>query len=302
MTTSAAPATAPAVAGGHAPRLRVPPSVEQVLKLARYQLREYVRSSRFLIMVALVLAIDAILTTVVAYYRPGFLASALEFYPAVWAGGVVAVIVLSAVFFGGDAIAGEFQNKTGYFLMGLPVRRATVYAGKFIAATLASAAVLALFLANAVGNGLYYFGSAAFPWQLGVSVGLAIVYLLAVLGTTFLFSSLFKTSVYGFVMTALLFLAGFTVLQTLVADLIRIEPWMLISYANGLGGGVVSEVFIPGAPWGLSAMVVPNLDRFGRVVGTSYIPGIAEGAVIMAGYFLGTTLGGLLLFEREEFT
>jgi ABC-2 type transport system permease protein len=131
-----------APADARATRLKVPPSVEQIVKLTRYQLREYLRSRRFVILTVLIAVIGVIVTAVVAYFRGSLVSNNLAFYASFWGGGANVVIVLSAVFFGGDAIAGEFQNKTGYFLMGLPIRRATVYIGKYIAAFAASLAVL----------------------------------------------------------------------------------------------------------------------------------------------------------------
>jgi len=287
--------TAPAPA---APRLRVPPSMQQVGKLTRYQLREYLRSRRFVSLTAIIAAIGAILTAVLGYYHTTLgplVTNNLAFYGSFWAGGANLVIVLSAVFFGGDAIAGEFQNKTGYFLMGLPVRRATVYAAKYIAALLASVAMLGLYLAILLGNGAYYLGGNALPWQLGLSVLLALVYVGAVLGATFLFSSLFKTSAYGFVLTAILFLFGFTLIGDLITGLVKIEPWMVISYAESTIGGVFSS----SVNWGLTATVTPA--RFPGEA-ASYTAGIAEGVVIMLGYLVATALAGLWLFEREEFT
>jgi len=286
-TASATPSTT---------QLRVPPSLQQVAKLTRYQLREYVRSRRFLSLAAIIVAIGAILTTVVAYYH-GTLGSLvtdnLAFYGTFWGGGVDLVIVLSAVFFGGDAIAGEFQNKTGYFLMGLPVRRATVYAAKYIAALLASIAMLGLYLAILLGNGAYYLHLNALPWQLGLSLVLALVYLGAVLGATFLFSSLFKTSAYGFVLTAILFLFGFTLIGDLITGLVKIEPWMVISYAES----TIAGAFSANINWGLTATV--STSPFTGA--TSYSAGIAEGIVIMLVYLVGTAAAGLWLFEHEEF-
>ena len=291
-------ATPPAPGPPAETHLRVPPSMQQVAKLTRYQLREYLRSRRFLSLTAIILAIGAILTAVLGYYQTTLgplVTNNLAFYGSFWAGGANLVIVLSAVFFGGDAIAGEFQNKTGYFLMGLPVRRATVYAAKYIAALLASVAMLGLYLAILLGNGAYYLHANALPWQLGLSVLLALVYVGAVLGATFLFSSLFKTSAYGFVLTAILFLFGFTLIGDLITGLVNIEPWMVISYAESTIGGVFSS----SVNWGLTATVTPA--RFPGAP-ASYTAGIAEGVVIMLGYLLATALAGLWLFEREEFT
>lgn len=277
-----------------APRLRVPDSLDQVRKLARYQLREYLRSRRFVALLAIVGAIGAILTAVVGYYRGDIISSDLGFYGSTWGGGVSIVIVLAAVFFGGDAIAGEFQNKTGYFLMGLPVRRATVYVGKFIAAYLAAVAVVLLYLVILLGNGLFYFGADALPWQLGVSLLLVLVYLSAVLGATFLFSSLFKTSAYGFVLTAILFLFGFTILEDLVVGLVGLEPWMVISYASS----TIGDSFRSSVDWGLQGTHFAGM--FG--IGPGWRAGIGEGVVIMLAYLVVTAVAGLWLFEREEFT
>jgi ABC-2 type transport system permease protein len=280
--------------------LRVPPSLSQVPKLTRYQLREYLRSRRFVALAGIVLGIGAIITAVVAHFRDGLTSSNVAFYGTFWGSGADIVIVLSAVFFGGDAIAGEFQNKTGYFLMGLPVRRTTVYASKFIAAYLASVAMMLLFLAVLFGNALYYFGSGALPWQLGLSFLIAIVYLAAVLGATFLFSSLFKTSAYGFVLTAILFLFGFALLQDLVVGLVKTQPWMIISYASS----TIGSVFSPGVNWGLQGVEGQTTMVVGRMVlrSTTYTAGIAQGIVLMLGYFIETIALGLYLFEREEFT
>ena len=288
-------------------RLHVPPSIQQVFKLTRFQFREYLSSRRFVVLLGIVLAIGLLLTIIVGHFQaslhqcstltPGFLCSNLAFYGSVWGGAASFVVVLSAVFFGGDAIAGEFQNKTGYFLMGLPIRRATVYIGKYIAALIASFLVLVLFLLIVIANGAYYFGGNALPWQLAPSFILAFVYLMAVLGSTFMFSSLFKTSAYGFVLTAILFLFGFTLLEELVTSLVKIEPWMVISYASG----AIGDVFSSSINWGLSGTVThTQLGRGATLV--SYTCGVAEGVAIIIAYFLLTAVTGLLLFEREEFS
>ena len=246
----------------------------------------------------IILVIGAILTAVVGYYRGGLVSSNLAFYGSFWGSGASLVIVLAAVFFGGDAIAGEFQNKTGYFLMGLPIRRATVYAGKFIAAFLASAAMVLLFFVILVGNGIYYFQVDALPWQLALSLFLGIVYLGAVLGATFLFSSLFKTSAYGFVLTAILFLFGFTLLENLVSGLIKVEPWMIISYASSS----IGDVFSSTVNWGFAGTATQvHLGPGGGPTLTTYTAGIGEGILIMVAYLILTAVAGFWLFEREEF-
>ena len=295
MSAGAAGATSvstPPVEGAVA---RVPDTVGQALILSRYQLRDYLRSRRFLLMIAIVVALGAILTLVVAHFRPTLLLSnPNEFYGGVWAGGAAYLILFAGIIFGGDAIAGEFQNKTGYFLMGLPLRRVTVYVGKYLAVLVASIVSLLVYLVVVVANAVAYFGAGAFsdPGQLLSSFALALLYLLALMGFVFLFSSLFKTSLYAVLVVAVLFLIGFSILQSVIVALTATEPWYLLSYVNG-----VIAYPLTGVP----AHIAPGRAGGGGLA-TLYSPTYAEGIGVMLGYFFLTTIGGLFLFEREEFT
>lgn len=296
---AAAKATAPSGAAGKpasSVSMDLPGTFQQLLILARWQWRDYMRSRRFLILFIIVSAIGGIATGVIGYYRPeGLVTSPTAFYASIWAGGVTGVIVLAGIFFGGDAIAGEFQNKTGYFLMGLPIRRVTVYAGKFVAATTASVVYVLYFAAIVLANGVFYFGADAFPWQFLASFGITLLYLLALLGFTFLFSSMFKTSTYATLLTALLFLFGFGLLETLISVLAQTEPWMIISYSSGIIGNVFQDPYPP------HAVDVPVGPPGSGASITIYNPTIETGVMIMVAYLIFSAAAGLLLFERKEF-
>src|SRR5208283_4969395 len=103
----------------------------QLGTITKYSFLNYLRARRFLVMVLLVAIVNLALTAAVAYTRSAaFLNSPLGFYGAWWGSFIDIFILLTVVFFGGDAISGEFQNKTGYFLAPNPVRRSTIYVGK----------------------------------------------------------------------------------------------------------------------------------------------------------------------------
>jgi ABC-2 type transport system permease protein len=298
MATPSAPASATPLPSRRHERAPLR-SWEQIFKLTRYQLRDYLFSRRFILMMSLVAIIGAILTVVVDYYRPAsFLLNSDAFYATLWGGGVTVVIVFAGVIFGGDAIAGEFQNRTGYFLMGQPIRRATVYIGKYIAAFVAAFTAVVLFALVLLANGAYYFGGAAFSANFGESFVLAVVYLLALLGATFLFSSLFKTSTYATLVVAVLFLFGFMLLQDLISGLAHTTPWYILTYANSIIGGVFNSS-CTSAP-GTHTCTTPGPGGgFTMTVTNATIP---EGVAIMVAYFVITAILGLLSFEREEFS
>lgn len=274
---------------------KVPGSMTQVGITMKYTFLDYFRSRRFIILLAITLLISALLTSIVGYYRPAsFLSSDLSFYGSWWGNSVTFVIVLSGVFFGGDAISGEFQNKTGYFGIPNPIRRSSIYVGKWLSAFIAATVILGVFTAITVGNGMYYFGLNV-PYQFGESVLFAWFYLAAVLGFTFFFSSLFKSSSMSILVTIILFLFVFTLLQTLVANLVKIEPWFILTY----GAQVIGNILMVPYP---SHTSVASFGPPGGPTFTTYNVTIPEGLAIIGLYSIITAILGLVLFERKEFT
>lgn len=271
----------------------LPSSIAQIGVMTKYELLNYFRSRRFFILLIIDLIISSIFTALVAYYGvSSFATAALGFYSFWWGNSITLVVILSGIFFGGDAISGEFQNKTGYFLVGNPLRRSSIYVGKWIAALTASLIIFAIYAAIAIGNGIYYFG-ANLPYQFGESLIFSVLYLIAVLGFTFFFSSLFKSSSMSILVTAILFLFAFSLIQVIVSTLAQQEPWFIITYGSGIIGNVLTD------PYPTTQTVRGGFrGDTSRVFAVS----IPEGIAILVGYFVVTAVLGLLLFERKEFT
>jgi ABC-2 type transport system permease protein len=271
----------------------LPSSIAQVATITKYELLNYFRSRRFFILLIIGIAISGLLTAVVAYFGVSYLqlSSALLFYSFWWGNSITFVVILSGIFFGGDAISGEFQNKTGYFLVGNPLRRSSIYIGKWLGALIASLIVFAVYAAITIANGLYYFG-ANVPNQFGESLAFSVLYLIAVLGFTFFFSSLFKSSSMSILMTAILFLFAFSLIELIVSRLAQIEPWFIITYGAGIIGNVLMDPY----------PVTQSTRGFGGREATTYAVSIPEGITILVGYFVITAVLGLILFERKEFT
>src|SRR5438309_4012507 len=271
----------------------LPTSIAQVGTITKYELLNYFRSRRFFVLLIIGIVISAIFTAVVGYYGIAYLnlTSALVFYSFWWGNSITLVVILSGIFFGGDAISGEFQNKTGYFLVGNPLRRSSIYIGKWIAALTASLIIFAIYAAIAVGNGIYYFG-ANIPYQFGDSLVFSVLYLIAVLGFTFFFSSLFKSSSMSILVTAILFLFAFSLIELIVSRLAQIEPWFIITYGAGIIGNVLMDPY---------PLTQSTIGPGGREVST-FAVSIPQGIEILVGYFVITAVIGLLLFERKEFT
>ena len=286
-------------------------SLTQVGTVVKYNFLNYFRARRFYVMLAIILLITLLITVLVGYYRPiSFLGlpgeptstAVLGFYGAGWGSFVSIVIILSAAFFGGDAISGEFQNRTGYFLVPNPIRRSTIYVGKWIAALIASTIILAVFAAIILANGLYYFPGNV-PWEFEQSMVFAWVYLVAALSLTFAFSSLFKSSSISILMSVILLLFVFSVIDTVSASIVGIEPWYTITYGAGI---VTSILTVPYPQHVVSQSLSSALGGANRTNArfelTSYNATVPEGLEILVIYFIVMGLVGMWLFERKEFT
>lgn len=287
-------------------------SLSQVGIMTKYNFLNYFRARRFYVMLAIILLISLLLTVVVAYYRPiSFLGipgepaatAALGFYGAGWGGFVSIVVILSAAFFGGDAISSEFQNRTGYFLVPNPIRRSAIYVGKWIAALAASTIILVIFAGFVLANGLYYFPG-TLPWQFEQSMAFAWIYMVAALSLTFAFSSLFKSSSISILMSVILLLFVFGVVDDVSMFVVGIEPWFSITYAADIVTNILTVPFPSHKSTG------PLSSAFGgrgnatssRFTVTTFNATVPEGLEILVIYFIVMAVLGLWLFERKEFT
>jgi len=278
-------------AGAHPSKRTLPSSALQAGTVARYELINYFASRRFLALLAVVLAI-ALGTTAVAAYEgtSSFGATPVAFYSTWYLGGVSStyVVVFCAIFFGGDSISGEFQNKSGFFLVGNPVSRSAIYAGKYLGALVASLIVVTVYTAIAAANGLLYFG--ALPVQFLESLSFALVFLVAALSLVFSFSSLFKNSATSILVASILMLFGLFIISALVGGMAGSEPWFSLTY----GSDIIGEVLNPsGYPQHVST------TSAGKLAFNATVP---EGLAIMGAYLAISFVLGLILFSRKEFS
>lgn len=274
-------------------RQLVPSSLSQVGTITKYEVLNYFRSRRFFVLLIIDVVIAGLITALVGYFGLDSInvTTALQFYSFMWGGFITLVTILAGIFFGGDAISGEFQNKTGYFLVANPLRRSSIYIGKWLGAFIASMIVFAVFAGITVGNVTYYFGL-VIPYQFVESLLFSILYLMGVLGLTFLFSALFKSSAMSITVTAILFLFVFSLLQTVLNGLLGIEPWFIITYGAGIIGNVLADKY----PTAQAVRGIGGRER------TIYAVSIPAGLAILLGYFVVTAVLGLIIFERREFT
>ncbi|MHB8586091.1 MAG: hypothetical protein ACYDDF_09710 [Thermoplasmatota archaeon] len=106
---------------------------------------------------------------------------------------------------------------------------------------MASFALLVLYLVLRRLDGSLYVGTGASLLHLELSFPIWVAYLAPVLGVTFFVSSLLKASAHGIVLTAVLSLCAFRIVEALLSALMGIERWRITSYAQGTWANVLGN-------------------------------------------------------------
>jgi ABC-type transport system involved in multi-copper enzyme maturation permease subunit len=260
------------------------------------QIAHYVRTYRFLGLIAFVALISAL--TLVTEIQAGVaLVQQVQLHKVseylsnflVWTG---LWIILAAGFFGGDALSVDFSTGSGYYMLVLPVRRGTLLAGRYVAATIVTLAVVVVYFAFGVVGGAYFFGASSLPWvTIAEALGLSGLFSLAALSVAFTVSAFFKSPASGVLVTILALYAGFTTLQSTV-ELAGYEPWWSLTYAGGAMAAVLDTDFVH-----IQAIPVGE-DQFLDLWSAYW----QEGAVIMLIYFVAFGILSFYLYQRKEST
>jgi ABC-type transport system involved in multi-copper enzyme maturation permease subunit len=268
----------------------LPSDVSQWWAATRYQLRFYLRTWRFLGLLLFFVIVGGAATGVQIYLHDnggsaaGFLSGSL--------GNLQIFGIIIAAFIGGDAIAMDFGGGTGYYMLVLPVRRASILLGRYAAAFVTGLTLVLVYYVITLVGALYFYGG-ALPWvPLLESFLLAVLYGAAVLSTAFFFSALFRSPALSIVVTILLLFLGFLIIDGVVGSSLGYEPWFSILYA----GNVIGLVLV-GAPH-YSAMTVTVGARM--VTTHTWNPYIWEGVVIMLAYFLIFLFLSGVIYQYKE--
>jgi ABC-2 type transport system permease protein len=267
-------------------KVSVPTDAEQVLLVAKYDILKHIRSKR-LLAIGIIIGLVLVLVTFLGTLNNPDPHNAARFIGN-FAGFANTMIIIGVTLFAGDAIVSEFQNRTGYLLFPNPVKKSTLYAGKFLASVGIMSFVIVLYYLVAIVIGLVYTGN--FTELAIYSMLLAILYGAAATGLAFLISSVLKTSTAALVLT---FFMLFMILSLIAAvgSIAGFKPDGELTFA----AGTIS--FIMQTPYPTDT--VTNLPGAGFVI-HNYVPDIGLSIAVMVIWLLVTAALGYLAFRHRE--
>ena len=257
----------------------------QMFIMAKYQFRNYIRAKRLYILLIITSIVITLIIAVNAYFGNPANETVKDTAKS-FAGFSGTLIVLIALFFGGDAIASEYQNKTGYFLFPNPIKRWGIFWGKFLASFLASAIILFLYYVSGLIYTYYY--HQAIPVEYLYSMAYSFIFMLSLLSLTFLFSTFFKNGAVALTIVAILYFFVFNIIDA-VSQIAGVEPWFSITYA----ASIITLAFTNNYPH--STQYVRNTMTL-----TIYHPYVWEALVIMIVYFIFSGIVAMWIFNHKE--
>ena len=275
-----------------------PNQIRQIGIVTRYELLKYLRGRRLLAIILLTVIISGIFLVVPPAIGSQYSKDPTEFVMNMLRFlGVLSI--LSATFFGADAIVSEFESKTGYFLFPNPIRKTTIFLGKFIASALVSVGAIALYYLIAVASVQVIDGSV--PANTGLSFAYALVYLFAILAVAYLFSAMMRSSVYSLILTFFTFFLILPIVDA-VGEVAKFKAWFSITFASGIATDILrnpypTDTVIATAGRGLG----PGPATAGQTVSVAqYYPSVTVSLAVMAAYFIVAFLLAIVLARRRE--
>jgi ABC-type transport system involved in multi-copper enzyme maturation permease subunit len=199
-----------------------------------YEFLKHIRRKRLYIILALTLIAELAVLILVPTLGDGFPDNVMVMAALLSVGPALATI--GAIFFAGDAIAGEFEGKTGFILFTNPVKRTTLVIGKYIACYAAVALLVILgYIIVAISLWAIY---GTVPIETLSSFGLCLLYAGAVLSVTFFFSSVMKGSMSATVITLVFIMVISSIIDSVL--MMTGQPnWFMLS----TNGDTISTIY-----------------------------------------------------------
>ena len=258
--------------------------VHNVWLTTKFEMRKHFRRRRFTIAFGISLFIALIFSFLPFLIGSDFPDSGIEFFNNNL-GFVGMLIVIVAAIFAGDAISSEFEKKTGLLLFPTPQRRVTIFVGKFIAALVPVLLSVGLYYLITSISVVIIYGFADLPIEALYSFLIALLYSTSIVSVIYFFSSFMKRSITSSLVGFFLIMMIFPIIS-MIMNAAGVEPWFVLTYSGDLITNVLNvttETFGPGG--GMKELSEPDT---------------LLGLVMMAGYALAGSVGGLVLAMRRR--
>ncbi len=260
-------------------------SIDKIKTVAYFELLRYLKKKRIYVMIiltALMISLNVLIK--MAFNVPigndvkGFIASEL--------GSIQTLVILTAIFFAGDSLTSEFEKKTGYILFPNPTSREEIFIGKLIASYLISLVFIMAYYLFVGLETLYYFGS--LPIEFFGSLGMALLYLLAIVSFSYIFNAILNSSTIAMVLVFFIYFMIFPIIQS-IHSFMGIEPIYVLTYYSD----AITEILTPHNPR-IQEFKVGDLKIY------TFYPDVTIALIVLAIYTITSSIIAAYIFKNRE--
>ncbi len=242
--------------------------IRQSRIMMKYELRKHLEGKKILLFGLLMAAVLAMITVLPYVFGDGLPKDSTNL-GQLYMGFVALIALISATLFTSSAIASEFEERTALILFTKPVRKWSIYLGKYVASFLLGMAFMVIYFVVVTIVSIAVTGS--IPPNFAAALGLTILYVLATNSIAIMISSFAKKSSIAAILTFITLLLLISIV-TSVLQVNHIDPWFMLDDAS-------NQIYycIEGQP------------------------GTGTAAGVMVVWSAITALFGYFLFKRREF-
>jgi len=258
----------------------LPSDFNQAITVVKYEILKYLRGKKLLVFIGLMALILGLLTAMPYLLGDGLPSESKELMLFYISFSTI-LIILAVTLFAADSIASEYEYRTGLLLFPRPMKRESMFIGKFVASYLVSAAMILLFYISVFI--ISYAVTGEVISEGFTSLGMALLYILAATGFGFMLSAFMARGNTAAIMLFATLLLIFPIIDS-VFMFAAIEPVFSLSYS---GDAVYNAVA------GLTTQ-----DSMGFTI---YYAQLSTAVPVLVAWTVLTAAIAVLKFKRREF-
>jgi ABC-2 type transport system permease protein len=212
----------------HLTELNKKDDLRQSRVVMKYEFRKHLEGKKILLFGGLIAAVLLLLTVLPYVFGDGLPEDASKLGSLYLMFGSLIVLIAATLFTSG-AIASEFEERTALILFTKPIRKWSIYLGKYVASCLLGIVFMVVYYAIVTAVSLAVTGS--IPPHFAASLGLTVLYVLSTSGIAMMISSFAKKSSTAAILTFITLLLLISIV-TGVLTMYNVDTWFMLDDAS----------------------------------------------------------------------
>ena len=213
--------------------------IRQTFVISKNEIRKFIRGKRFLIYVILAAMVFSLITFLpYAFDEPW---ESTTFFLLAHNSFIYLMIILGVTLFASTTYVSEFEDRTALIVFTRPVKKTSIYLGKFIGCFIMEAIVMVGYFA-AMATATLFFDSVPSISQYLTSLGCVMLFLFASSALAAIFSVTMKKSGTAAILTFFTMFLFISIITAVIARATGDTPWYMLDYASSAVFAVIPDV------------------------------------------------------------